>query len=64
MSDNPLFIEVQKHLGGVDYPADRDAIVEAARRSGAGDDVLGALQGIPDREYGDPTEVSEAVAGS
>ncbi|MFD5214061.1 DUF2795 domain-containing protein [Microbacterium sp. NPDC058345] len=63
MSDNPMFIEVQKHLGGVDYPAGRTEIVEAAKASGADDAVLQALEALPDREYGDPTEVSEAIAG-
>jgi hypothetical protein len=63
MSENPIFIEVQKHLGGVGYPAGRDAIIDAARRSGADDSVVQALRGIPDREYADPTQVSEAVAG-
>jgi len=64
MSDNPIFIEVQKHLGGVDYPAGRDTIIQTARDSGADDTVLEALQGIPDREYEGPTEVSEAVTGA
>jgi hypothetical protein len=56
-------IELQKHLGGVDYPASRDDLVRAAEQNGAGDDVLEALRGIPDREYDAPTAVTKAVSG-
>lgn len=58
----PEFIEVQKALGGVSYPATRDQLVEHARGKQASEDVLGALRGIPDREYDGPSEVSKAVA--
>lgn len=60
MSPNP--IQVQKFLGGIDYPASKDDILRSAQDSGADDEVLDALRGIPDREYDGPTAVSEAVA--
>jgi len=63
MSDTPNPIQVQKFLGGIDYPASKQTICDAARDSGADDDVLDALEGIPDREYDGPTAVSEAVSG-
>ncbi len=56
-------IELQKHLGGVDYPASRDDLVRKAEENGADDDVLEALRGIPDREYDAPTAVTKAVSG-
>jgi hypothetical protein len=56
------FIEVQKALGGISYPATRDQLVEHAKGKNAGKDVLDALQSIPDREYDGPNEVSKAVA--
>lgn len=58
----PEFIRVQQALGGMDYPASKDEILRRARESGADQDVLDALDGIPDREYDRPTAVSEAVA--
>ena len=64
MNDKPNPIQIQKFLGGVDYPAGKDQILAAARESGADDAVLDALEGIPDRDYDGPTGVSEAVAGS
>jgi hypothetical protein len=63
MNQNPNFIEVQKFLGGIDYPASRDDLVRTAEASGAGGEILETLRNLPDRQYQDPTEVSEAVAG-
>ena len=63
MSDfNP--IEVQRYLGGIDYPASKREIIETAEDSGAGDDVLEALERLPERDYDDPTEVSSELSGS
>jgi hypothetical protein len=53
---------VQKALGGISYPATRDQLVEHAKSKDAGQDILDALQAIPDREYDGPNEVSKAVA--
>ncbi|WP_173924172.1 DUF2795 domain-containing protein [Agromyces sp. Marseille-P2726] len=58
-----LPIEIQKYLGGIDYPASRDEIVRTAEGSGADREVLDALRGLPDRQYDGPTAVSEAVSG-
>lgn len=58
----PNPIEVQKFLGGIDYPASKEEIVRRAQDAGAGDDVLEALDKIDDREYEGPTAVSEAIA--
>jgi hypothetical protein len=59
----PNPIQVQKFLGGIDYPASKEDIVRTAKEAGADENVLNALEGIPDREYDGPTAVSEAVAG-
>ena len=56
------FIEVQKALGGISYPATRDQLVKHAQGKKAGKDILDVLQNIPDREYDGPNEVSKAVA--
>ncbi|HET6187400.1 MAG TPA: DUF2795 domain-containing protein [Trebonia sp.] len=56
------FIQVQKALGGISYPATKEQLVEYARGKNAGDDILKVLQSIPDQEYDGPNEVSKAVA--
>ena len=54
-------IDIQKALGGIDYPAKKEDIVKHAQEHGGGDDVLEALNGIEDREYDGPSGVSAAV---
>jgi hypothetical protein len=61
--NRPIAIQVQKFLGGIDYPASKEEIVRTATDAGAGDEVLNALEGLPEREYDGPTAVSEAVSG-
>ena len=39
--------DVLAHLGEVDYPADKDALVAAAERHGAPEEVLRALRTVP-----------------
>jgi hypothetical protein len=56
------FIKVQKFLGGVDYPATKDQLIEHARGKQADDDVIDALRKLPEREYDGPNAVSAAVA--
>ncbi|WP_372698837.1 DUF2795 domain-containing protein [Arthrobacter sp. JSM 101049] len=62
MSDAPNPVELQKALGGVDYPASVADLVSAAERNRADDSVLDALRGLPDQEYASPVEVNEAFS--
>ncbi|WP_222266352.1 DUF2795 domain-containing protein [Modestobacter marinus] len=54
-------IDIQKALGGIDYPATKEQIVKHAEDHGGGKDVLDALKKIEDREYEGPSGVSAAV---
>jgi hypothetical protein len=62
MAETPNPIQIQKFLGGVDYPASREALLSKAKDSGADSNVIKALEAIPDREYDGPTAVSSAVS--
>jgi hypothetical protein len=62
MAETPNPIQIQKFLGGIDYPANREALISRAKESGADSNVLEALQNIPDKEYDSPTAVSSAVS--
>ena len=62
MSVSPSPIDIQKALGGVSYPAQKNDLVSNAESSGADDSVLEALRGIPDKEYESPADVSKAVS--
>ena len=54
-------IDIQKALGGMDYPASKADIVAHAEQQGGAEEVLEALKGIDDREYEGPSGVSSAV---
>ncbi len=54
-------IQVQKALGGMNYPARKQDIVEHAREKGADENVMSALEQIPDREYDGPSGVQKEI---
>lgn len=60
-SQTPNPIQLQKFLGGLDYPAGKAAIVDKARQEGADQAVLDTLERLPEREYESPVAVSRAV---
>jgi len=62
MANQPNAIQVQKFLGGIDYPANRDTLLSKAKDSGADENVLKALERLPERDYDGPTAVSSAIA--
>jgi|1186.fasta_scaffold884057_2 hypothetical protein len=62
MANLPNFIEVQKYLGGVDYPCSKSQLIEAAEGNSAPQEVLDALNGLSDRDYDGPTAVSSELA--
>lgn len=57
----PNPVQMQKFLGGLDYPVKRADLIERARAGGADENTLGALLRIPDREYDSPVSVSKEV---
>ncbi|MGW4439785.1 DUF2795 domain-containing protein [Streptomyces sp. NPDC004596] len=48
-------------IEGVDFPAGRDRLVTAARASGAPEEVVDTLRGIPPGRYADRDEVAGSV---
>lgn len=55
---------IQKHLRGVDYPADRDQLLQVARRNDAPAEVLEEIRNMPEQEYGGPQDVMNAYRKS
>lgn len=64
MAETPNPIQVQKFLGGMDYPVTKDTILKTAKDSGADDSILDALGNIPDREYSGPNAISHELSAS
>lgn len=48
-------------LNDVDYPADKDALLEAAARNGCDDETARALRAIPPETYTNLSEVMASV---
>lgn len=59
MTVNP--IQLQKFLGGIDYPTDKKTLLDTAKKNGADDNVLGALQNLEQDRFDSPTDVSGAL---
>src|SRR3954453_17234098 len=57
MTNNP--IQLQKHLGGIDYPADKDTLIQKARDNGADDHVIQPLVSLPAALVNSHSVVSE-----
>ena len=64
MADTPNPIQIQKYLGGMDYPVTKETILSTANEKGAPADIQQALERIPDQEYDAPTAISKAVSDS
>jgi hypothetical protein len=52
---------IQSALYDVDYPASKEALIDAADRNGAGGEVLRALRSLPVEEYGNLEQVIRSV---
>lgn len=53
-------IQLQKFLGGVDYPAKKDELIKHARDHGADKKVLDTLKSLPMNNFNSPNDISEA----
>ncbi|KVL69429.1 DUF2795 domain-containing protein [Burkholderia ubonensis] len=57
-------LQIADVLASVAYPANKDAIVDAARVAGASNEVLSMLDGLPEQDYADIDAVTRWVAGN
>lgn len=55
------FIDVQKVLKGVDYPATKQGLLKAAKQNNAEEDVMEALAALGDETFDTPAAVSRAL---
>jgi Protein of unknown function (DUF2795) len=55
-------VEVQAFLEGVGYPTGKRKLLREAESQGAGREVRATLRRLPDKDFGSPTEVSEAIS--
>ncbi len=50
--------DLQVNLKGIDYPAGRQDLIDQARKNGASEDVITAIEGFSDRTYHSAADVS------
>lgn len=51
--------QIQMYLKGIDYPADKDTIIETARNNNCPDNVMRWFEKLPDRTYERANHVEE-----
>ncbi len=57
----PNPVQIQKFLGGLDYPVDKRQVLDKAKAEGADELVMDALERIPERQYDSPVSISREV---
>jgi hypothetical protein len=53
--------EVEKALKGINYPADREKLLECAKSNNADEIVRRVIQSLPDERYNSPIDVTKAI---
>lgn len=54
-------IEVQKALKGMEYPTDKQSLVDRARQNKADDKVVSRIDGLKKSSFDGPNEVEKAL---
>ncbi|MBD6619418.1 DUF2795 domain-containing protein [Komarekiella sp. 'clone 1'] len=55
-------VAIQKHLKGVDYPANKQTLIKHAKKQGADQAILSLLEQLPEEEeYESPTDLNKAI---
>lgn len=57
-------LQIADLLGEVRFPANKDALVDAAREAGAANEVVAMLDGLPEQDYPDVQSVTRLVGGN
>lgn len=58
---NELPLEIQKILKSLDFPIERNGIIERARKSKAIPDILRELGMLPDKKYNSTEDIAEEL---
>lgn len=61
MNPNANPAAIQEYLGGLDFPATKQELIDQARNQDAPQDVMSVLEQVDDGEYESPTDVSRAL---
>ncbi len=54
-------LEIEQYLRGVQYPANKNNLINHARQLGASQDMLETLSNLRERIFNSPADVSRAI---
>jgi hypothetical protein len=60
MATTPSVADMTHALRGVDFPANKGALTEHARKNDAPDEVVSAIEHLPEQEFGTMADVARA----
>lgn len=55
--------DIEYAIRGIDYPKNKNEIINIAKHNNAGDQVLKDLQSLPDKTYNNVADLFEALTG-
>ena len=58
-AENVSAADIARYLKGIDFPANRQTIINTAKSNGAPDNVMQWMNRLPERQYKAPTEVEQ-----
>lgn len=60
-SDQASPATVERYLQGVDFPCDKQGLVQQAKSNDAPQDVINEIEQLSDKEYSSPIDVSKEI---
>ena len=54
--------EVEKYIGGIDFPCDKNQLVNHARQKGAPQEVMDLMNQFPEKQYGSAVGVARGIS--
>jgi len=60
MARGGMTAEIQQALKGMDFPADKQQLVQQAKQNNASQNVIQTIQKLPEQKFKSPTDVEKA----
>lgn len=55
--------EIQQALKGMDYPADKNELMQQAKQNNASQNVMKTIENLPNKKFNSPIDVQKAFGG-
>ncbi|WP_244815928.1 DUF2795 domain-containing protein [Caballeronia sp. Lep1P3] len=64
LNEEPIDDEIAQVLRAAKFPANKDALVDAAREAGVSNDVITVFDGLPEQDYADADAVEQLLGSN